>query len=438
MCPTPENPPHSRHFTGLPPPIVYIAPMPRARLAANLAPIAILAAIAGLAPSALAQSFTLLGWPAPNEVSLANDVSADGRVVAGYSDGIGGSRGFLWTAETGRNDFGLPLPIGTQGFGISGDGNTAVGAAGTTWRAYKWNATSGYQELGSLPGYNASVAVDASFDGSVIVGSGVTPNNDTQAFRWTQAGGMQGLGPGTNAKAISSNGNVIVGTLANGPFRWTAGSGLQLLPTLDGSGSGGAFGVSHDGSIVIGRSGVRGAMWINGVPTDLTAGSTTMNFTPFSVSNDGSVVAGNVQATGDLPRAGIWTSATGMMKLSDYLIANGVALPPGIVFGDCRAVSADGRTFVGWTSPAGTTGGQAFVATIPAPCPADLDNDGLLTNGGTRDRAVTIDDLLFLLAAFESGNLAADLDNGSNTGTRDNAVTIDDLLYFLTHFEAGC
>jgi len=34
--------------------------------------------------------------------------------------------------------------------------------------------------------------------------------------------------------------------------------------------------------------------------------------------------------------------------------------------------------------------------------------------------------------------MAADLDNGSGSGTRDNAVTIDDLLYFLTHFEAGC
>ncbi len=71
-------------------------------------------------------------------------------------------------------------------------------------------------------------------------------------------------------------------------------------------------------------------------------------------------------------------------------------------------------------------------------CPADLDNDGLLSNGGTRDQAVTIDDLLFFLTAFESGNTAADLDNGSNTGTRDDAVTIDDLLYFLLRFEAGC
>ena len=124
------------------------------------------------------------------------------------------------------------------------------------------------------------------------------------------------------------------------------------------------------------------------------------------------------------------------MLLLDYLLGNGVPVPQGVDLVSCRGMSADGRTFAGWTE--GSQGIQGFVATIPTPCPADLDNDGNLNNGGTRDRAVTIDDLLYLLAAFESGNLAADLDNGSNTGTRDNAVTIDDLLYFLTHFEAGC
>ena len=43
----------------------------------------------------------------------------------------------------------------------------------------------------------------------------------------------------------------------------------------------------------------------------------------------------------------------------------------------------------------------------------------------------------YFLAAFESGNLAADLDNGSGTGTPDNGVDINDLLYFLAGFEAG-
>lgn len=73
-------------------------------------------------------------------------------------------------------------------------------------------------------------------------------------------------------------------------------------------------------------------------------------------------------------------------------------------------------------------------------CLADLDSDGLFSNGGTPDGAVTIEDLLFMLAAFEAGDVAADLDDDGDpaTGTPDGAVTIEDLLFFLARFEAGC
>jgi FtsP/CotA-like multicopper oxidase with cupredoxin domain len=73
-------------------------------------------------------------------------------------------------------------------------------------------------------------------------------------------------------------------------------------------------------------------------------------------------------------------------------------------------------------------------ADVPA-CPADLD-DG--SGMGMPDEAVTIDDLLYFLMAFEAGTPAADLDDGSGMGMPDAAVTIDDLLFFLVHFEAGC
>ena len=57
---------------------------------------------------------------------------------------------------------------------------------------------------------------------------------------------------------------------------------------------------------------------------------------------------------------------------------------------------------------------------------------------GTPDNGVTIDDLLYYLAIFEAGVIAADVDDGTGTGTRDGGVTIDDLLYYLQRFEAGC
>lgn len=68
-------------------------------------------------------------------------------------------------------------------------------------------------------------------------------------------------------------------------------------------------------------------------------------------------------------------------------------------------------------------------------CIADVD-DGTFT--GTPDGAVTIDDLLYYLVAFENGSTDADVDNGTFTGTQDGAVTIDDLLFFLVRFEEGC
>lgn len=77
---------------------------------------------------------------------------------------------------------------------------------------------------------------------------------------------------------------------------------------------------------------------------------------------------------------------------------------------------------------------------IPGRCMADLDSDGSFANGGTPDAAVTIEDLLFMLAAFEAGDLQADVDDDGEpaAGAPDGAVTIEDLLFFLARFEQGC
>jgi Metallo-peptidase family M12B Reprolysin-like len=68
-------------------------------------------------------------------------------------------------------------------------------------------------------------------------------------------------------------------------------------------------------------------------------------------------------------------------------------------------------------------------------CPADQDNG---SGAGLADGAVTIEDLLYFLTAFEGGNSRIDLDDGSGQGRPDGAVTIDDLLAYLIAFENGC
>ena len=84
------------------------------------------------------------------------------------------------------------------------------------------------------------------------------------------------------------------------------------------------------------------------------------------------------------------------------------------------------------TNPCGFVVSNAVTLSV---CPADLD-DGSGTN--TCDGGVTIEDLLYFVAAFAQGDLTVDLDNGTGTGTQDQGVTIDDLVYFLQHFTEGC
>lgn len=74
-------------------------------------------------------------------------------------------------------------------------------------------------------------------------------------------------------------------------------------------------------------------------------------------------------------------------------------------------------------------GGYWSVAPAGPTCPADLNND----------EAISIEDLVVFLNAFEAGNLLADLDDdGADPQNPDGAVTVQDLIFFLIHFEAGC
>jgi hypothetical protein len=87
------------------------------------------------------------------------------------------------------------------------------------------------------------------------------------------------------------------------------------------------------------------------------------------------------------------------------------------------------------TSACGNATSNPVSLTVANRCAADRDNGAA---SGRPDGAVTIDDLLYFVSAFEAGSADADLDNGQGLGVTDGAVTIDDLLFFLVHFEAGC
>jgi probable HAF family extracellular repeat protein len=259
--------------------------------------------------------------------SYATGISADGSVIVGTS----GPQAFRWTAGSGMVGLGyLPGDGGSTALAVSGNGLVVVGSSGFqqyvgapgNYQAFRWTAGSGMVGLGHLPGYTNSDALAVSGNGSVVVGRNGYQDLDYvgapgkyQAFRWTAGSGMAGLGylPGTtnsSANGVSADGSVIVGTSGIQAFRWTAGSGMVGLGYLPGDNSSSANGVSGDGSIVVGNGGY-----------------------------------------GEAFR---WTAGSGMQSLWDLLVTNGLNLDPGLVPG-ASGISADGNTIVGF----------GFVATLP-------------------------------------------------------------------------
>jgi uncharacterized membrane protein len=83
------------------------------------------------------------------------------------------------------------------------------------------------------------------------------------------------------------------------------------------------------------------------------------------VSADGSVVVGFSDSSSGI-EAMRWTSGGGMESLHDILIAGGATGVTGWTLATAVAVSADGRTIVGYGGNAlGKT--EAWIATVPEP-----------------------------------------------------------------------
>jgi probable HAF family extracellular repeat protein len=123
------------------------------------------------------------------------------------------------------------------------------------------------QDLGTLGG-RESEAWGVSADGSVVVGKARNATVEWRAFRWTAARGMQDLGTllggyGSEAWGVSADGSVVVGWAENvlgfrHAFRWTAASGMEDLNIThaslltDGSTFGAALAISPDGRYIAG------------------------------------------------------------------------------------------------------------------------------------------------------------------------------------------
>jgi len=139
--------------------------------------------------------------PGGDDFSFAFDVSADGAVVIGRCSTTQGRFAMRWTQPTGMVSLGdLPGGSGAESaaLGVSDDGNTIVGIANFTdtfngnHDAFIWTSSRGMRLLKDalmadycvpqLEGWRLTSAWGVSGSGRVIVGEGVNPQGNVEAY----------------------------------------------------------------------------------------------------------------------------------------------------------------------------------------------------------------------------------------------------------------
>jgi probable HAF family extracellular repeat protein len=382
--------------------------------------------------------------PGENAVfaSFGGGISANGAIAVGHDGIANDSRAFRWTRE---GMAGLPLlPGALRAYGLalatSADGQTIVGQAAAPPAddgsnrsvAVVWKNTAGISgskqlrdrsashyaltkataelsaiNLGLFPGGIISIAQGVSSDGAVVAGYGDAKDPDPnyrfqvyQAFRWTAANGMVGLGwlPGglkfSQAYGISGDGSTIVGvsdsSIGTQAMRWTAAQGMTGLGKPAGASYGRAVAASTDGSVIVGYNTVgdnnRAFRWtaIAGM-TDLGVVSGDSFSEATAIAADGSVVVGRSGAGFSQTRPFIWDKTNGMRDLKSVLVAGNPNLAAWTLK-SADGISADGKTVTGTgNNPNGDLEAYAAVLDVQPAQPLNI---------STRMRVLTGDKVL--------------------------------------------
>jgi probable HAF family extracellular repeat protein len=262
-----------------------------------------------------------------------------------------------------------------------------------------------------------TVTVLAAGFGSEFTAAGWSDNDagTFHALRWTLSGGTQDLGTllgaagNSVAFGISDDGSTIVGwsnttpgtfPTGNHAFRWTQGGGMQDLGSLQGSsGTSFAYAANQDGSVVVGVTDMppNGAVtvpshafrWTQaGGMQDLGSLGPGLGSIAYAVSADGSVVVGAAAVAGGGTHAFRWTQAGGMQDLGTV---------NGLRWVTATSVSGDGNVIVGYADPTvalnGSLGWTLSSNSRPfrwTQATGVQDLNTLLANGGVNMTGVTL------------------------------------------------
>jgi uncharacterized membrane protein len=178
------------------------------------------------------------------QMTWPQGMSRDGNVIVGIAYADSYEEMYRWTAETGLVGLGLaPGDIDNRGFGASNDGNTIVGGAGPinfnwdtdTSSALIWRPQWGVRHLQDvltndyhldLNGWQLTSARAVSTDGTVILGNGINPSGQREAWIATIDSAATAASPQLSIHV--DNGNCVL--------MWpTNAVGFSLEQTSDGT-----------------------------------------------------------------------------------------------------------------------------------------------------------------------------------------------------------
>ncbi len=277
----------------------------------------------------------------------ANDLTPDGKYVVGDLD----SGGYLWSRADGYTDLG-----GIGAVAVSDDGTVVLGsiedAMANDSVAAIWTADDGWQSIGTLDnpgscGGGLSSPYELSADGSVAVGLGWQDGCTALGFRWTAEDGMvpmESLGNRSNrASVVSGDGNLLggfaQGSSSRTPAIWSADGSGQLLDPPNGDVTGEVFGISDDGTILLGAWDGKAFKLVEGQEIELfDTVVSAWTGAAVDIADDETIVGIDYQGLGRVA----WIRPNGgpAVNLRSYLLGLGATgLPPNLDV--CQAIQRE-------------------------------------------------------------------------------------------------
>lgn len=308
--------------------------------------------------------------------TIGDAITADGTTIVGEVRGldakvgnltatrwhIGGSMEYLLTDDSRRS----------KATSVSDDGRLAAGWTDEYYvnqQAVAWDDTFGEIRF-ECDECSARLAIAVSGDGSTIVGF-----LSALPFYWTREEGTVSFASDLNidvgyAYGVSQNGSIIVGQARSQDSRlfqayaWDAEQGLTFLSSRSSR----AFAVSRDGRTIVGSTSSNEGVLVWTVEDDGVVETLLGNvdgglgYYAADVSDNGQVIVGEGYGGHDTG-AFRWTAKSGMRRISSILDSLGI-LPDGMAIETAHGVSADGSIIVG-TAQYSTGQYVAYAAVIP-------------------------------------------------------------------------